>query len=188
MNSNKVITHFIQKSIAAAHIRNIAANAGVQDHTDPARAQERFNTITLEREIKIAKSRKRKAMNKAQAVEADILQALDEIEEKMKPAVYSKDMDIDFLFTLFKVTMIVCPPTRSKIDPPNLYPTLKPLIDGLTDASWWKDDTFEQLLEVSFKYGGLSGIKGVFRIILEIEEISDPSEYIVEAEIHARNK
>lgn len=85
-------------------------------------------------------------------------------------------------FNHFTVKVTVCPPTRRKIDPPNLYPTAKALIDGLTDAEWWEDDNFRHLLETSFVYGGLSGKKDVFTIVLDIEEV-DPTNYILEAEV-----
>lgn len=77
------------------------------------------------------------------------------------------------LFEEFTVLVLVCPPTRRTIDPPNLYPTVKPLVDGLTDNNWWEDDDWTHMKRMSFEYGGLSerrGQKGDFQIILEIEE------------------
>lgn len=72
----------------------------------------------------------------------------------------------------YKVTTYVHPPTRRRIDPPNLSPTTKALIDGLTDSGLWIDDDFSHLLETSFKYGGLSNEKDFFKFILNIQEIS----------------
>ena len=69
------------------------------------------------------------------------------------------------------------------MDPPNLYPTLKALIDGLTDASWWIDDQFANLVEVSFKYGGISGEKDHFKLTLDIEEINNPEDYVLSPEL-----
>lgn len=76
-------------------------------------------------------------------------------------------------FTRFKVTAIVYPPTRRRIDPANLWPTVKPLVDGLTDAALWPDDDFEHLIELSFRYGGLSEIKDAFRVELAVLELGD---------------
>lgn len=83
-------------------------------------------------------------------------------------------------FEKFKVTVLVAPPTRVRIDPPNLYPTVKPLIDGFTDAGFWEDDNFRYLLDTSFRYDGLSGEKGYYRVRLIIEEMTDTSGYITD--------
>lgn len=93
----------------------------------------------------------------------------------------------DVFFAKFKVRVFIKPPIRSNLDPPNFYPTVKPLIDGLTDAGWWEDDSLQYMMEMSFRYGGLSGVKNAdgtraYRVILEIEEVLDDSEYITEKE------
>lgn len=64
-------------------------------------------------------------------------------------------------------------PTRRRFDPPNLYPTVKHLIDGLTDCGYWVDDSHKELPLLAFSYGGLSGEKNIFRIDLEIIELID---------------
>lgn len=89
--------------------------------------------------------------------------------------------DKDFApFSHFKITAFISPPTRVRIDPPNVYPTIKPLIDGLTDAGFWEDDNFRHLLDTSFRYGGLSGEKGFYKVNLIIEEIEDISNFITD--------
>ena len=55
------------------------------------------------------------------------------------------------------VTIIVYAPTKRRMDPPNLYPTVKALIDGFTDAELWTDDNYEIIKAMTFIYGGLSG-------------------------------
>ena len=77
----------------------------------------------------------------------------------------------DVFFEHFKVTVYICPPTRRRMDPPNLYPTIKHLIDGLTDAGWWEDDDWTRLDTLSFKYGGLSEVKNHYQVRMIIEEI-----------------
>lgn len=67
------------------------------------------------------------------------------------------------------VAVTVYAPTRRRLDPPNLYPTVKALIDGLTDANLWPDDNHEVIKMMSFRYGGLSGESGKFKIVLDIE-------------------
>lgn len=89
-------------------------------------------------------------------------------------------------FDKVKVNVIICPPTRRKIDPPNLYHTVKALIDGLTDAEWWKDDNFKHVLDFSFRYGGLSGESDHFKLFLIFEEVPDDitPRYILDSEHH----
>lgn len=70
-----------------------------------------------------------------------------------------------------EVIVQVSPPTRRRLDPPNLYPTVKPLVDGLTDAGVWVDDDWQHLIKMSFVYGGPSKISGVFIIKLTIKEV-----------------
>lgn len=77
----------------------------------------------------------------------------------------------DIFFNHFNVIAYIYPPTRRRLDPPNLYPTVKHLIDGMTDAGLWEDDDWTRLNMLSFKYGGLSQIKDTFKVVLEIEEI-----------------
>lgn len=38
--------------------------------------------------------------------------------------------------------------TNRRRDPHNFYPTIKPIIDGLTDAGLWPDDTPEYVMTV----------------------------------------
>lgn len=67
------------------------------------------------------------------------------------------------------VAVTVYAPTRRRLDPPNPYPTVKALIDGLTDANLWPDDNHEVIKMMSFQYGGMSGESGKFKIVLDIE-------------------
>lgn len=96
-----------------------------------------------------------------------------------------KESDPSIYYRYLKVKTVVFPPTRRRLDPPNFAPTTKALIDGLTDAEWWEDDDFTHVLESSFVYGGLSGEKDKFKIILIIEEIPEDEakeSYVLETE------
>lgn len=73
-------------------------------------------------------------------------------------------------FDDYHVDVFVYPPSKRRIDPPNLYPTVKPLIDGLTDANIWDDDDHEHMSVMSFYYGGLSTLPNMFIIDLVVEE------------------
>lgn len=182
LNANKNM-HHMQKAKIVAYLRQFAAEIGIAHHIDIEKAQQRYETILQERHTNTEKSRTRKRLSKAGETEETILEELLKVEKNLKPELSSAETGIDFMFNFFKIRMIVCPPTRRKLDPPNLYPTLKALIDGFTDASWWADDNFTQLLEVSFRYGGLSGVPNVYKVMLEIEEVENIKEYILESEI-----
>lgn len=69
------------------------------------------------------------------------------------------------------VAVTVYAPTRRRLDPPNLYPTVKALIDGLTDGNLWTDDNHKVIKEMSFRYGGVSGVPKKFKFVLEVEEV-----------------
>lgn len=66
--------------------------------------------------------------------------------------------------------MTIYAPTKRRLDPPNFYPTVKALVDGLTDAGIWTDDNSEVIKFMTFKRGELSGIAGKYKIELEIKE------------------
>lgn len=72
-------------------------------------------------------------------------------------------------FTKYVVDVYVYPPSKRRIDPPNLYPTVKHLVDGLTDAQVWKDDDWEHMEYMTFRYGGLSQMKEMFVIELKVK-------------------
>lgn len=184
MNSNKVIAHFMQKSNAVANLRNIAATFGIEEHYDPINAAERMRIIRAIQKISNEKGKTRRKMAKNKADEEDILEKLAKIEKDLKIDKTLEEVPVRYMFDKFKLRLTVCPPTRRRLDPPNLYPTLKALIDGLTDAGWWEDDDFMHLLEVSFRYGGLSGVKNTYRLVIDIEELDDTDEFIMMTEIH----
>lgn len=188
LNSNNMPKHFVVKGKMAAAIRTQAALAGLERHTDEGGAQlaaARYAVIQEEALLTLEKSRMKKVLNKKSIglADFDIDAEMEKAFEGKGPAVKSSAMDAIFLFDVFRLTVTVCPPTRRRLDPPNLYPTVKALIDGLTDASWWADDNFMHLVETSFRYGGLSGVKDTFKLILDFEEVADPESYNRRAEV-----
>lgn len=175
LNSN-VVKHHFEKAKIASYLRNLASEEGIERHPERDLADRRLSEIKDFAAKTLNKSRARKKMNKQGATEEEILERLDEIEQESGEI---ETTQVPFMFTHFKITLTACPPTKRRMDPPNLYPTLKALIDGLTDASWWVDDQFANLVEVSFKYGGISGEKDYFKLILDIEEVEDCSDYVL---------
>lgn len=74
---------------------------------------------------------------------------------KLRALGFEKAKDLEHFFDKAEVEVVVYAPTRRRLDPPNLYPTVKHLIDGLTDAKLWEDDDWRHLIKMSFVYGGL---------------------------------
>lgn len=76
-------------------------------------------------------------------------------------------------FNFFDVDVVIYPPTRRRLDPPNLYQTVKHLIDGMTDSGLWEDDDWTHMRSMSFQHGGdTSGIKETFIIKIIVKEIN----------------
>lgn len=92
---------------------------------------------------------------------------------------YPEAKDEDYVFNRFTVECYIYSPTRRSFDPPNLYPSIKALIDGLTDAQWWEDDNHEFMEWMRFRHGGRARdyIEDMdpksWIIRLEIEEVSN---------------
>ena len=51
------------------------------------------------------------------------------------------------------IIVVVNPPTLSRMDAPNWYPTIKGLIDGLTDANIFSDDNDDVVKSITFMSG-----------------------------------
>ena len=81
-----------------------------------------------------------------------------------KYTAYTKKRQCGLVVTLYA-------PTKRRMDPPNFYPTVKALVDGMTDAGLWTDDNHEIIKYMMFEFGGLSGIKDKYRVEIEVEEI-----------------
>lgn len=77
---------------------------------------------------------------------------------------YSKKRPCGLVVTIYA-------PTKRRLDPPNFYPTVKALVDGLTEAKIWTDDNDNVIKSTKFQLGGLSGKKGYYRFVLTIEEV-----------------
>lgn len=135
--------------------------------------EKRLEALQAVSDQAIRKSRRTKALQKDASLNAKAIKALVEEEFSEEELPDPNSYEIPRLFNKFRIRISVAPPTRRRIDPVNLYPTVKALIDGLTDVGWWEDDDFSHLLEISFVYGGLSGHKDTFKLSMEVEEVSE---------------
>lgn len=87
------------------------------------------------------------------------------------------DESRQYLFSKYTVDVIVYSPSKRRLDPPNLYPTVKHVIDGLTDANIWEDDDYTHMTKMSFSYGGLSELPDTFilKIIIKGDVMNETS-------------
>lgn len=73
-----------------------------------------------------------------------------------------------------RVTAAIGYPTASRADPSNAAPTVKAVLDGITDAAGgWPDDDSEHVLAVTYVRGETTKRRGVYRVEIEIEEVGD---------------
>ena len=171
LNSNTMPSHFIVKGNMVARLRELAAQRFALEHPEPTQeeVQRKLHWLRVQNELQMKRLRLRRKLMKDGLSKADAeKEALEHIPEEPKEV-----FEIPALFHRFSLLLVVMPPTRRRVDPPNLWPSLKALGDGVTDAGIWEDDSFEFLLETSFRYGGLSGLKGVWKLQMIITEIED---------------
>lgn len=65
------------------------------------------------------------------------------------------------------VTATFWKPTKAHYDPNNLWPTVKAICDGITDAGLWVDDDHQHVIGPDMRHGGY----GPERVIIRIEEV-----------------
>jgi hypothetical protein len=182
LNSNALAgLHFIVKGKMVAHLRELAANMVMLEH--PQEAQEtvlkRLAQLRAEGDWILARKRLKKRLEAKNLSKEEVAV---ELFEQYPPLVH-EPLDITPLYEHFTMRIDVFPPSRRRLDPPNLWPTVKALTDGATDAVGWPDDDFAHLLETAFRYGGLSGNKDLWIIRLVITEVTDLSDFQMTAEI-----
>ena len=71
----------------------------------------------------------------------------------------------------YHVTCTITLDTARRFDPPNAYPTVKALIDGLTDAGIWQDDNSDVIKVMSFQRGQGKAERGMKEITITIASI-----------------
>ena len=71
-----------------------------------------------------------------------------------------------------RVIAHVSRPTRSRADAHNAMPTIKPLIDGLTDAGIWPDDSDAHIEGPDARPAESTGIRGMYRIRIVITPVT----------------
>lgn len=67
-------------------------------------------------------------------------------------------------------------PRNGTADPSNAAPTVKAALDGITDSGAWPDDNSEHVVEVSYRRGPKTGVKGMYRLTLTFTHNHVPRE------------
>lgn len=190
LNSNTMSgLHYIVEGKIKASLRNLGYQEGLAFHTPEGREQVEERKLALDSEAnnKLIKSRLTKQVKKELRTEGMSEAEVRKEAPKRVQAAYAELVDEDalkasslevpYLFDRYTVRVFVSSPTNRRCDPGNYYPTVKPLIDGLTDCGWWVDDDAAHQLELSFVYAGVNDTKDSFVITLVIT----PTEQLPEA-------
>lgn len=77
------------------------------------------------------------------------------------------------------VVVTVFTPTRHISDPNNVYPTVKAIMDGMTDVGVWSDDNAAIVHIVGFLPGGMSDNKK-YRLVVDITAYNQEGEQHVD--------
>ncbi len=64
-------------------------------------------------------------------------------------------------------------PSNRRFDPPNAWPTVKPIIDGFVRAGAFEDDSSEEIPEMVFRKGEKTGVKSNYRLVFEFQSIGE---------------
>ncbi|MDK8350402.1 hypothetical protein [Gleimia europaea] len=64
-------------------------------------------------------------------------------------------------------------PSGRRSDPPNAWPTVKPIIDGFVRAGAFEDDSSEEIPEMVFRKGEKTGVKSNYRLVFEFQSIGE---------------
>ncbi|WP_297572475.1 hypothetical protein [uncultured Actinomyces sp.] len=72
-----------------------------------------------------------------------------------------------------RLTVTVHTPTNRRFDPPNAWPTVKPLIDGFVKAGALTDDSHKEIPETVFRQGEKTGVKSNYRLVFDFETLGE---------------
>lgn len=178
LNSNNLAgIHRFSKSKMSAGLRSKGYSIALEHLSEEQRelAEARKKILDKESSNKVDKGKFTKKVKRAhpewtkKEQDAEVERMM--LEKHGAQSVKSSDMPIEPLFDKFTISVFVYPPTARRVDPANLYPTIKNVIDGLTDAGFWVDDDWTHLEELSFRYGGVNDTKKDFEFRLVIESI-----------------
>lgn len=98
----------------------------------------------------------------------------------LKAMAYVATRDLLELEVIKRVTVPVhvtvevsLPKAASRFDPPNYYPSVKPLIDGMTQAGLWPDDSSHYIPQFTFMAAPPTSRAGVWGFNITWKGVSD---------------
>ena len=129
INSNMTFKHFMQKAVMVDNLRSKSAETGSLKHPQSELVCKYLEDLDTEKKNAAARNRLMKSLKKDKDItqeEIDREIALLESTMDTEPSLSPEERSIiQPLFSHFGVSVTVCPPTRRRLDPPNLYPTVK---------------------------------------------------------------
>ena len=153
LNSNRMPRNTFVKSKTALRLRQLGAREGIVHHRERDAAQQKYDLLMAERDVIQRKANLVKKMRKKKMPDTEIQSAVTTLDAEHHKLVPSSSIVVPYMFTTFTVDVEVSSYNKAIFDPPNFYPTVKPIIDGLTDTSWWADDNFHYLTAMTFTAG-----------------------------------
>ena len=77
-------------------------------------------------------------------------------------------------FSRVDIVYAILYPTRALADPDNFFPTVKAVVDGMTAAGLWADDSSKYIRQRTFMQASrVSGKRGVWRLEIHIIPITE---------------
>lgn len=77
------------------------------------------------------------------------------------------------MFDRCEVEALIAYPSSRRADPANASPTVKALIDGLTDAGYWPDDDSKHVTAVTYRRDPEKSRRGTYKVTLRIKGVAD---------------
>lgn len=173
--SSNVQVHFRVKPKLVRQLRQAAVTAGLNFHSDNNvdLVKSRISALQDRTDWQTKKANVVKALRKKGLTKKEIEQHPDILAIGDKTS-YTKVNAIEnnFLYQKATIEVLIGNTVNRDFDPPNFWPTVKAITDGLTDCGWWEDDNFNYLTKVSFGCGEKSDIKGHYRLTLIVSEVN----------------
>lgn len=159
LNSNSLPNNTFLLGKTKRAVREKGALFGSTWHTRPHLAIASVELSEILKEKNYLKTQIRKGLNKEKVPTFEQLPFLEDVDAQYEDEVFALQNILDsekddslYLYDSCTISVGCSPPTKRIVDPPNFYPTIKPLVDGLTDALWWEDDNFNYITSTEFHY------------------------------------
>lgn len=172
LSSNVQVFHYTKAKLIK-QLRETAVEVGVKSHAEDSieAVKKRIKALDVRNDWQTKKSALSKKLKKQGKTKDEIDAHLEEVIGDNASYEAVNAIEVPFLYTKARVRVLIGNTVKRDFDPPNFWPTVKAITDGLTDCAWWEDDNFNYLTEVSFAYGERSDTKGCYRFQIIIEPV-----------------